>query len=499
MRNALGWLGCVVVGAMACTGSQGATGPAGAAGGPGAPGPAGPPGSGAAAPTAGLVTPGLGLLGRTLDVTVAGEGLGFSSKTPPTFDFGANVMVMNVQVVDPDSAIATVQIAATAVIGPRDVTFMAGGAMLTASKAFDVEPPLDASIAQIMGQPLGQAQQGNLAGVAIHNRDTANALDANVQYLDKGSVVLQALDQTSSDLSAAVLFDPLAPTGPLQVTLANPALDGSAGLTFLSDPAALTVTARTPTDLTAGTAKDDAIATFFSTNVYKLATTGAVLVSLSTTSDATAPIVPRMRVYGADGLSDQLLDDVGGPGLFGNSPATDLFPLTATTTLYAILLDGSFGGGAGYSYTLTPTLTPVSNVITAPATAHGTPATAPDETASCIPGPCIISGMLSAAGQTDAYAITLGATDNVQISINRDPKTGFTALIAPALADGSDFDYTNNEVQSSVIEPTQPVNVANSVSTPGTAGKWYVVVFDAGSQAGGTVSTGNYAISVAKM
>ena len=256
---------------------------------------------------------------------------------------------------------------------------------------------------------------------------------------------------------------------------------------------------RTPTALTAGTAKNDALGAFFSTNLYKLATTGAVLVNLSISSDPTAPIVPRLRVYGADGLSDQLIDDEGGPGLLGNTPAASFFPLTADATMYLIVLDGSFGGGPGYSYSLTPAITPVANVITAPSTAHDTPMTAPDETAKCFPGPCIIKGNLAAAGQTDAYEITVGATDNVQISINRDPQTGFVAVIAPATADGSAFDYTNQEAGNSQVAPTQPINVGSSVSTPGAAGKWYVTVFDAGSQVGGTVSTGNYALSIQKM
>jgi len=495
MRNGLRGLGLMCLGGLACSGSSGPAGPAGPAGAPGA---AGPPG-GAATPTAGLVTPGVGLLGRTVQVTIAGENLGFAAATAPTFDFGANVTVSNVQVIDPDSAIATVQVATAAAIGPRNVSFMAGTTMLTATNAFDIEPPLEVSLATLMGKPLGQAQQGNLAALAIHNVDTANALDANVLYENTGSSLLSALDQTSTDLSAAVLFDPLSPPGPLQIQLANPALDGSAGLTYVSAPSALTVTARAPTAIAGGKAKSDALANPFDANTYKLSTTGAALVALSVTSDDTDPIVPRMRVYGTDGLSDQLLDDVGGPGLLGNTPAADLFPVAADATTYLTVLDGSFGGGPGYSYALTPTVTAVANVITAPTTAHGTPATSPDETTPCVPGPCIIKGSLTGAGQTDGYAITLSATATVTVSLSRAQKTGVVVIIAPATSDGSAFDYTADEASSSQAVPFQPANVANSVSTPGSAGKWYVTVFDAGSQVGGTVSTGDYLLSIQTM
>jgi hypothetical protein len=435
-----------------------------------------------------------------VSVTVAGEALGFSAAKPPTLGFGADITVSSVEVVDPDSAVATVQIAETAAIGPRNVTIQAGAVTLTATKAFDVEPPLDVSVAQDMtGKPLGQAGQGDTVALTIHNLDTADALDSNVLYETTGSSILSQLDETATDLTAVVLFDPLAPTGPLQLELANPTIEGAAGLSFVSAPGVLTVAARTPTKVAFGATKNDAIAAPFGTNVYELSSTGAAIVSLAVTSDPSLPIVPRLRVYGSDGLSDQLLDDVGGEGLLGATPAQDMFPLTSDTTMYLVVLDGNFGGGSGYSYTFSPTSLPVSNVITAPTTAHGTPATAPNETTKCVPGPCIIEGSLTTAGQTDAYSLTLTATATVTISYDRDPKTGIVAVIAPATSDNSGFDFTNMEVSSSQAAATQPANVASSQSMPGTAGVWYVVVFDAGSQVGGTVSTGKYTLSIQTM
>ena len=492
MHSKLGVIGCLLLGVAACSGSDGATGPAGAAGPPGAAGPAGPGVDGGTVEALGIVTPHVGLLARTLNVTIAGDGMSFD-KTAPTFDFGAGVTVSNVQVLDSNAAIATVKIDAAAAIGPRDVKVTAGTQSFTATKGFDVEA--DLGITLLPG--VGKTEQGGISVVSIHNRDFANALDPAFLYLTKGSSLWSQVSQsqTGTDVSLAIVFDPLATPGPQQISLANPALDGTPGLGYVADSSLITVTARSATALTSGTAKMDTLANPGDTGLYKFSNTGAAIVSINVTSANTDPIVPRIRTYGAKGTSDNFLDDQGGAGLFGSGPAATIFPVPATTDTYAIVADGSggLGGGAsGYAYTVTATATPVTNVIMSPATAHDGPANAPDETTKCVPGPCIITGKIASITQVDGYKVTLAAGATIEIMMQKDPGSQLGAVVlsttGTSFAAGPDSVLPNR-----IVGITSNVGDAvNTLAPSDPAGDYYVVVFASGA----TQPTGGYTVAV---
>jgi hypothetical protein len=471
-------------------GCQGPAGPAGPQG------PQGPAGS--TSPTVGLIIPHTGYLDRTLTVIVSGEGLAFD-KNAPTFDFGSDLTTSNITVIDADSAVVTVTIAVTAAIGPRDVKVTAGATTATATGGFDVEPPLTIQPTQFMGANLGTPQQGGVAVFNIHNNDADNEVASNFLYLTKSSE-LWSTDVLGSDngtdLVEAVVFDPLAPTGPLQIELANQSLDGTPTVTFLANPAAVTVAARSPTTLPPGvTGVNGSIQQFGGSSLYEVTTTTPSVVSINAyASDANQVIAPRIRVYGADGLSDQLIDDEGGSSLFGTLPATSTFPLAMAGKLYVIVADSGFGGGTGYGFTISaaPTSVAAADVIASPATAHDTPATAIAE-AACNPGPCIITGTIASAMQIDAYSLVLTAANTVNLSVLRDPGTAIGASVTNAV--GTNFNYCSGcgcEFYNATVNPLSPANAGSSTTVPGTAGIWYVVVGDfAASQ-----QSGKYAISI---
>jgi hypothetical protein len=482
-------LGVVVLGALSCRGPAGPEGP---------PGPVNP--------TAGLITPNSGFLARSVNVTVSGEALAFD-QTPPTFDFGANVTVSNIQVVDPDSATATLAIGSSASVGPRDVKITAAGTTLTATNGFAVQAPLVVTPTQFLGMSLGQPEQGGVGVFSIHNLDADNQLAPCFLYLGQGSLVASnfcptttvcgqptAASGTGTDVIIGVLFDPLATPGPSAIELANPNLDGTAGLTFYADPNTVNLTARSPTKLAPGTVAmpsttTGSIAKLAGTGLYELTTTGPIILSLSVSpADTLQLISPRMRVYGADGLSDQLIDDETG----SSAAAYSGFPLAKSGSIYLIVADASLSGGIGYNYTLSASAMAVANVDPSGATPHGTPATAQVETARCIPGPCIISGNIASATQVDAFLLALGMNDTVTAELWRDNGTSIAATLVQAT--GSQFDSCGPAI---TLEPTAPSNVScQSTGGPPGQGNWYLVVANATTTTPAPMSTGNYVLAI---
>lgn len=87
------------------------------------------------------VSPGQGVIGTTVDVTISGYG--FLPAT--TFTFGNGITVSNVQVINSNTATARLEIAADAMLGFRDViaTQVPGGIVATLVDGFVVvEPPI---------------------------------------------------------------------------------------------------------------------------------------------------------------------------------------------------------------------------------------------------------------------------------------------------------------------------------------------------------------------
>jgi hypothetical protein len=87
------------------------------------------------------VNPSQGVIGTTLQVTISGYG--FQPTT--TFNFGAGISVSGVQILNANSALATLEIAADAMLGFRDViaTQQPGGLVATLVDGFAVsEPPI---------------------------------------------------------------------------------------------------------------------------------------------------------------------------------------------------------------------------------------------------------------------------------------------------------------------------------------------------------------------
>ncbi|HVH45839.1 MAG TPA: hypothetical protein VM925_25975, partial [Labilithrix sp.] len=109
-----------------------------------------------------LVEPRVGLLARTVDVTISTSGKLDLSKATVSFGDGINV-VKTVQ--QGNALVASIEIDPEATLGKRDVVLEAGGEKLTAKGGFVVAVHLDAKVGA------GKAEQGGLVRLDISNRD----------------------------------------------------------------------------------------------------------------------------------------------------------------------------------------------------------------------------------------------------------------------------------------------------------------------------------------
>jgi hypothetical protein len=126
----------LAAGAAGCAGEDGPPGPPGTLGGRGAAGPEGPGfDTGASLRT---VSPAQVIVGRTVEVSVAGFATRWAEGAPPAVDFGSGVTVKSVLVGSDTGLLVTVEATAGAAAGRRNVSVTAHGETLQATGAFMV-------------------------------------------------------------------------------------------------------------------------------------------------------------------------------------------------------------------------------------------------------------------------------------------------------------------------------------------------------------------------
>lgn len=267
----------------ACGGEpvKGEKGDSGERGDPGMGGVKGDPGQ--VPPSLQVVTPPMLFAGRGALIQVGGVGTGFSAAA--TVDFGdPGIVVQKIELGSSSNLRVTVQVALTAKLGAHDLTVTTPAAPAGGQGPEQVKLKggfaVLASLANVA--PLGMmtgptAAQGSLVKVGVRNLDyrdnpfwTATHLSGS--FTQVGTVT----DFTIARLSALGLVDALAPPGPLPTQVTNLGqLDQTLDyIADAADPAAVQVTARPPTVLTAGvTRTGETLADNYATNLYKLTTT----------------------------------------------------------------------------------------------------------------------------------------------------------------------------------------------------------------------------------
>jgi len=270
--SSIAFAGCS--GADGKDGATGAAGPAGPAGPAGDPGPTGPAGAtgptgpnGVTDPSISGITPGAAFLDRTVDVTISGFGTNWDSTT--TVDFGPKVTVNSVNVASPTALVANITVAPDATLGGRDVTV--GG--LTYAGAFKLQAPVAYDIK-------GTMAQGSLAIIDARNLDFMTPFDTTFT----GDGFFTPIEYTNISISAlpglTAMVDTVEPYKLSMLMFVDvDTTAGSKDLDILSGPAgnqvhfpypgALNVAARTPTEITSGTAADGNITEAFGSELYK--------------------------------------------------------------------------------------------------------------------------------------------------------------------------------------------------------------------------------------
>lgn len=398
-------------------------------GAPGTDGPPGAPGANAPAasdPTVNQINPRVGLVDRTVEVLVA-----FDGKFDPanaTLDFGDGIKVAKVAA-QGNALVAEVTIEATAKLGKHDVVVKAGSKTITAKGGFTVAVPLDAKIGA------GKAEQGGLVRLDVANRDRVQ-LDPDNFYLlpiagakDPTLISMAYQGFTATNGSVVLLGDPLAKAGALGFLGVNdPQNPDSAS--FLTAPDAVTVAARTPTNLAAGTPADKTFANDLETGFYtaNLAPTGSegFIVDTWAKLPEGSTAKPMILAYPASGSIADLLDQQVEEEASFFGPATQArvaYPITAATKAFFVVLDVNLAHGPTTKVSV-DLVTTRAQILSEKSDPHGTAATAQNlgslpGTTTTVPGR-IVKGELKEATEVDYYTLTSLSTTratDLQLSV----------------------------------------------------------------------------------
>lgn len=422
--------------AAACSGAPGQSGQNGTDGKPGEPGAEGTtPEATKAAMTINHVTPRAGLLDRTLEVVISFDGPR-ADLAKAKLEFGDGIEVVDTKVVN-GTIVASLTIAPDAKLGAHDVTVKLGaGDPIVATKGFHVAVPIDAKAGA------GKAEQGGLVRVDVTNKDkvwfdTENFLLLPMVDSKTASLVpLANQGFTATDGSVVLLGDPLAKTGTLGFLGINNPNDPDS-VSFLSDTNAVTVAARTPEALVAGTPIEKIFANDLETGFYAAdfapaATAEGLLVDVQATVPEGSNATPMILAYPASGsvadLLDQKVEDPGFP-MFG-IPATQAhvtYPVASATKGFFVVLDANLGHGPTTKVALNYTTVRAQIFKEKTNVAHDTAETGQNigslpGLATAIPGR-IMTGELAAAGESDFYKYTglsAGNATDMQISVTSD-------------------------------------------------------------------------------
>lgn len=409
-------LSAVASSLVACSGEDGTAGLPGETGTPGdkpadAPTPADPA---APQPSINFVEPRFGLVDSEVTIAISVDALALAEGAKVDFG-GKGVTVKATKIISARTLEATLELAADASLGQRDVVLTQGESTLKATKAFSVAVPLDAKIGA------GKAEQGSLVRLDLSNRDsrffdTENFFLAALSAPGAGTLIqLGKLAFTATDGSVVMLGDPKATLGPLGFLGINNPQDRSSA-TFATASDAVTVSARTPEALTLNTAadqlKEHTLAADLASALFKVDIPAApALVDFAIVKPDGTAVSPLMVLYGAKGTAEDLLafkqEDPGFPS-FGIPPsfAAAGFPSVAAATTFVTVADAGFTGSAAHKFKVSVTTAAATTKLETAASQQTGAASQSlgnlPGTAAATPG-VIVSGELKAAGEEDSY------------------------------------------------------------------------------------------------
>ncbi len=368
----------------------------------GAPGAEGPPGAMPPANISGII-PATGYLAREMTLTISGTGTTWSAST--SIDFGnTDIKVKSIIAPSPTALEVTIDIAANAMTGPRNVTVKDNTSGETQYLGgFDVEPPITMTA-------LGNMQQGSIALLDFVVKDLTTPLDTSTSTDAAGNttypnlnmnlpagVSLQGIQRASDfQLQALISIDvntSTAKSADLDL-VSGPPGDAAVDVHFPL-PAAIGVGPRSATTLKSGTAAMGNITTAFDSDLYTFAPGTSALTILD--FDAASMVTGAGPAFALLPKSGQFA---------GLLAFTNAFTMLSSSTdpYYAIYWDNTGTTGA---YTMTATATAPG--ATAPTTSSdGTKAGA--VVATKLPF-VLTNGMFTGYSSMDWVQVTTGASD----------------------------------------------------------------------------------------
>ena len=452
MRRAVGLsLGMVLV-VAACSGS---TGPTGATGAMGEPGKAGAPGtSGAASVSA--ISPPYAFQSRTVNLSIIGNGTTWDAKTTVAFA-NAGVKVNSVTVASATGLVANVTVAADAALGTTDVTVTSGTSSAVYAGVFAIQAALT-----VTATPTAGIQQGGLANLHVAMNDLTTPFDPDTTNVTLSSPSLAMSQPTPSDYAfdMTIQADVLATPGTSDLTVTS----GETTVITSVAPKSVTIVARAPTKLTAGTPATGNLETELDTLLYEFtpASASQEFIQFSTTSMAgvlQGTVIPKSGAY-ADALDTYAVRYAQG--------------ITLTDPFYIVVGDsnGLFGPGPTPADSTTVAFespcTAVNEITETAAANDDTYETAQPVTAL----PALVNGTLgygsvAPAMDVDVYAITvLASAKNIHVATGGDPADDAVVSILSStgtvLATSADDDFQQDLVFPSPGAGTYYISITAS-------------------------------------
>jgi hypothetical protein len=321
------------------------------------------------------IVPDVGRPDRTLDVTIAVDGLALDDTA--TLALGEGVTVDELDVLA-GVLRARVTIAADATDGTRDVSIGAAGEVLVAPGAFRIESHLEATITGARGQ---------VVELAIENRDSMGLYPP---HLFEGVWIVRQDEASATHWRGMVIVDPLAPTS-TAIGMRNTSRTFEPLAHFVAAPVPIgdgvTIERTVSSELTE--LRDQVIANPGDTVVYALTTPAPGVLRMALGTLAGNPLRPHVSVVPPSGTFQDLIQDRATTSTMIHAPVAG--------TYYVIVRDANLGGGPAYTFTFLARFETVTSV-TETATAHATTATA-----QSVSG--LVEGTLAAGDVQDVYRV----------------------------------------------------------------------------------------------
>lgn len=279
------------------------------------------------------ITPGMVYLNRNVSVTIGGNGTAWSNTT--TVDFGPGISA-TITAANAAVLLVDLKIADFAAIGPRDVIVNDGAnGLLTLRGVFKVEPPLAVVGAQ------GTLAQGSIFIARAKQNDLSTPFDtvsdgAHIALTAGAGVAPESDDVQAYTIDFRTMVDVNTTPGAFNLSVAS----GIPGNTVTSTaPQALTIAARTPMPLVAGSQSGGTVAAPYASYLYSFTPGAHKLVTVDATA-ANQAAKPQFALLPESGKFADLIS-IGSTGhLITN---TDM-------PIYVVYWDKS--GASGYPFDL---------------------------------------------------------------------------------------------------------------------------------------------------